>query len=95
MNNGQNAENAAQINAGGGEEVPMEVVPAHLDPVQQGAIIAGLQYQLEQMRAEMNRQHNQHLLGVVPNPNVPDPPPIAEEQLEVTTDEERRRIEGY
>ena len=89
MNNGQNAENAAQINAGGGEEVPMEVVPAHLDPVQQGAIIAGLQYQLEQMRAEMNRQHNQHLLGVVPNQNVPDPPPIAEERFEVITDEER------
>ena len=54
MNNRQNAENAAQINAGGGEEVPMEVVPPHLDPVQQGVIIAGLQFQLEQMRAEMN-----------------------------------------
>ena len=55
MNNGQN-ENTAQVNAGGGEEVPIEVVPPHLDPVQQGAIIAGLQFQLEQMRAEMNRQ---------------------------------------
>ena len=94
MNNGQNAENAAQINAGGGEEVPMEVVPAHLDPVQQGAIIAGLQFQLEQMRAEMNRQRNQHLLGVVPNQNVPEPPPVAEAQLEEITDKDRRRIEG-
>ena len=90
MNNGQNAENAAQINAGGGEEVPMEVVPAHLDPVQQGAIIAGLQFQLEQMRAEMNRQRNQHLLGVVPNQNIPDPPPVAEERVEEIPDQECR-----
>ena len=72
----------------------MEVVPPHLDPVQQGAIIAGLQFQLEQMRAEMNRQRNQHLLGVVPNQNVPDPPPVAEERLEIITDEERHQIEG-
>ena len=89
MNNGQN-ENAAQVNAGGGEEVPMDVVPPHLDPVQQGAIIAGLQFQLEQMRVEMNRNRNQHLLGVVQNQNVPDPPPVAEERLEVIPDEERR-----
>ena len=64
MNNGQN-ENAAHVNAGGVREVEqMEVVPPHLDPVQQGAIIAGLQHQLAQMRVEMNRNQNQHLLGV-------------------------------
>ena len=52
MNNGQN-ENT-QVNADGDGKVPMEVVPPHLDPVQQGAIIARLKFQLEQMRAEMN-----------------------------------------
>ena len=63
MNNGQN-ENAAQnVNADGVEEVEqMEVVTPHLDPVQQGAIIAGLQHQLAQMRVELNRNRNQHLL---------------------------------
>ena len=49
MNNGKN-ENT-HVNADGDGEVPMEVVPPHLDPVQQGAIIAGLQFQ--QMRVEI------------------------------------------
>ena len=47
MNQAQN-ENAAQnVNADGVDEVEqMEVVPPHLDPVQQGVIIAALQHQL-------------------------------------------------
>ena len=92
MNNGQN-ENAAHINAGEVGEVPMEVVPPHLDPVQQGAIIAVLQHQLAQMRVEMNQNRNQHLLGVVQDQNVPFPL-VAEERLKEITEQECRRIEG-
>ena len=93
MNNEQN-ENAAHVNAGGvGEVEQMEVVSPHLDPIQQGAIIAALQHQLAQMRVEMNRNRNQHLLGVVQDQNVPDPP-VAEERVEEITEQERRRIEG-
>ena len=47
-------ENAAQnANADGVEE--MEVVPPHLDPIQQGAIIAALQHQIAQMCLEIDR----------------------------------------
>ena len=93
MNNRQN-ENAAHVNAGRVREVEqMEVVPPHLDPVQQGVIIAALQHQLVQMRVEMNRNRNQHLLGVVQDQNVPDPP-VAEERLKEITEQEHRRIEG-
>ena len=65
MNHGQN-ENAAQnVNADRDEVEQIEVIPPHLDPVQQGAIIASLQHQLAQMRVELNRNRNQHLLGVI------------------------------
>ena len=55
MNQAQN-ENAAQnVNADGVDEVEhMEVIPPHLDPVQQGAIIVALLHQLAQMRVEIN-----------------------------------------
>ena len=54
MNNRQN-ENAAQnVNADGDEVEQMEGIPPYLDPVQQGAIIAGFQHQLAQMQVELN-----------------------------------------
>ena len=50
----------------------MEVVPPHLDPLNQGAIIATLQHQIAQMRLELDQGRNQHLLGMQDNlPNVP------------------------
>ena len=92
MNNRQN-ENAAHVNAGEVGEVPMEVVPPHLNPVQQGVIIAALQHQLAQMRVEINQNRNQHLLGVVQDQNIPFPP-VAEERLEEIPDQEHCQIEG-
>ena len=49
-------ENTAQnLNADGVDEVEhMDIVPPHLDPVQQGAIIAVLQHHLAQMGVEIN-----------------------------------------
>ena len=93
MNQAQNENTAQNVNADGVNEVEqMKVVPPHLNPVQQGAIIAALQHQLPQMRVEINRNRNQHLLGVE-DQNVPWEP-VAEEQLEEITEHERRRIEG-
>ena len=70
MDQAQNAQNAQNGNGDGVEE--MEVVPPHLDPVHQGAIIAALQHQIAQMRLDIDRGRNQHLLGVQDNaPNVP------------------------
>ena len=87
QNNAQNAQNA-----NGDEE--MEVVPPHLDPLNQGAIIANLQFQLNQMRLEIDRGRNQHLLGVMDNaPDVPGVP-VDEAPLPVITQDERHRIEG-
>ena len=65
----------------------------HPEVREDGAIITGLQFQLEQMRVEMKRNRNQHLLGVVQDQNVPDPP-VAEERLKEMPDQERHRIEG-
>ena len=74
MNQAQN-ENAAQnVNADGVDEVEHTF---HLDPVQQGVIIVALQHQLVEMRVEINRNRNQHLLGVQ-DQNVPWVP-VAEE----------------
>ena len=50
--NAQNAQNAQSANSDGVEE--MEVVPPHLDPLNQGAIIAALQHQINQMPLELN-----------------------------------------
>ena len=75
-------ENAAQnANANGVEE--MEVVLPHLNPMQQGAIIAALQHQLAQMQVEMNRNRNKHLLGVQ-DQNVPLVPIDQGQLVEVT-----------
>ena len=65
MNQAQNENTDQNVNADRVNEVEqMEVVPPHLDPVQQGAIIVALQHQLAQMRVEINRNRYQHLLGV-------------------------------
>ena len=86
QNNAQNAQNA-----NGDEE--MEVVPPHLDPLNQGAIIANLKFQLNQMRLEIDRGRNQHLLGVMDNaPDVPGVP-VDEALLPVIDQNERHRIE--
>ena len=67
--NARNAQNAQNVNGDGVEE--MEVVPPHLDPLNQEEIIATLQHQIAQMRLELDRGRNQHLLGVQDNaPNV-------------------------
>ena len=88
----QNAQNTQNANVDGVEE--MEVVPPHLDPLNQAAIIAALQHQINQMRLEIDRGRNQHLLGV--QDNAPDVPwvPVNEAPLPVITQEERQRIEG-
>ena len=55
MNQAQNETADQNVNADGVNEVEhKEVVSPHLDPVQQGAIIAALQHQLAQMRVEIN-----------------------------------------
>lgn len=80
MNQAQNENTAQNVNANGVNEVEhMDVVPPHLDPVQQGAIIAALQHQLAQMRVEINWNRNEHLLGVQVQ-NIPRVP-VAEERL--------------
>ena len=56
MNQAQNENPAQNKNAYRVEE--MDVVPPHLDSVQQGAIIAALQHQLAQMRVEINQNRN-------------------------------------
>ena len=92
MNQAQNENTAQNVNADGVDEVEhMDIVPPYLDPVQQGAIIAALQHQLAQMRVEINRNRNEHLLGVQ-DQNIPWVP-VAEEQLEEIPDLEHRRIE--
>ena len=48
----QAAQNAQNANVDGVEE--MEVVPPHLDPLNQGAIITALQHQINQMRLELD-----------------------------------------
>ena len=84
--------NANPQNANGDEE--MEVVPPHLDPVNQGAIIANLQFQLQQMRLELDRGRNQHLLGVMQNAPDAQGVPVDEAPLPVVDVNEQRRIEG-
>ena len=71
MDPAQNENTAQNVNANGVNEVEhMDVVPPYLHPVQQGAIIVALQHQLAQMRVEINRNRNEHLLGVQ-DQNVP------------------------
>ena len=54
-----NANINGNTNANVGEE-EKEVVPPHLDPVQQGAIIAELMHNLAELQGELARR-NQHL----------------------------------